>query len=116
MVRGDIFLIRLEPRSGSEQKGHRPGIILSHNNFNRRNKWKSVTIIPLTSSERWLINGPTTVVFEKDESGLNKRCAALAHQITTIDKQKCVGFIGKCSPKKLRLIEQAILNYLDIIR
>ncbi len=112
MVRGDIYLVKLDPRSGSEQRGHRPGIIVSHNSFNKQSKWKSITIIPLTSSERWLKGSPSTVLFDKDESGLNKRCAALTHQITTIDKSKCVGLIGKCSVKKLALLDQAISNYL----
>lgn len=92
----------------------RPGIIVSHNQFNSAPKWKSVTIIPLTSSERWLIPGSSAVIFEAGESGLTKRCAALAHQVTTIDKSKCVGFIGKCTIDKLRQIEKSLLNYLDI--
>jgi len=114
MVKGDIYLIDLEPRSGSEQKGVRPGIIISHNSFSGNLKWKSITIIPITSAERWQITGPTTVLFKQGESGLAKACAALAHQITTIDKSKCSGFIGKCSNHKLEEIEQAIKNYLDI--
>lgn len=114
MVKGDIYLIDLNPCSGSEQKGFRPAIIVSHNSFNKNKRWNSVTIIPLTSAKRWLITGPSTVLFAQNEYGLTKESAALAHQITTIDKSKCAGFIGKCSPEKLEEIEEAILNYLDI--
>lgn len=115
MVKGDIYLIDLNPRSGSEQKEFRPAIIVSHNSFNKSSSWNSVTILPLTSAKRWLIPGPSTVLFKQNESGLSKDSAALAHQITTIDKSKCTGFIGKCSPEKLEQIEKAILNYLDIL-
>ncbi len=114
MVKGDIFLIRLQPRSGSEQQGMRPGIIVSHNSFSNAPNWKSLTIVPLTTSEGWLGKSPSTVLFSKGESGLNKKCAALAHQITTIEKSKCVGYVGACTPGKLKELEQAVKNYLDL--
>ncbi|MGI9056620.1 MAG: type II toxin-antitoxin system PemK/MazF family toxin [Pyrinomonadaceae bacterium] len=34
MKRGDIYLANLAPRSGSEQQGRRPVIIISHNALN----------------------------------------------------------------------------------
>ena len=58
--------------------------------------------------------GPSTVLFAQNESGLTKESAALAHQITTSDKSKCAGFIGKCFTEKPEKIDEAILNYLDI--
>ena len=34
MKRGDLYLAELAPRSGSEQQGRRPVIIVSHDAFN----------------------------------------------------------------------------------
>lgn len=35
MKRGDIFMVDLEPTQGREQRGHRPVVIISPDEFNR---------------------------------------------------------------------------------
>ncbi len=35
MKRGDIYMVDLEPTQGREQRGHRPVVIVSPDNFNR---------------------------------------------------------------------------------
>ena len=115
MVRGDIYFVDLHPRSGSEQSGRRPCIIVSTDAFNEARGWRSITVVPLTSSERWQLPSPTTVLFEDGESGLPKACAALAHQITTIDRDKIVGGkIGSLTPHALAELNQALRNYLNL--
>jgi mRNA interferase MazF len=114
-VRGDIYFVKLVPRSGSEQTGTRPCIVVSTDAFNEASGWQSITIIPLTSSQRWLVPSPTTVIFEEGEANLSKQSAALAHQITTIDRSKFIGGkVGTLSDEKMKELEQAILNYLNI--
>lgn len=115
MVRGDIFFVDLYPRSGSEQSGRRPCIIVSTDSFNEARNWRSITVVPLTSSERWQTTSPTTVLFNVGESGLPKKCAALAHQVTTIDRDKVVGRkIGTLDEQKLKYINAALENYLGL--
>ena len=114
-MRGDIYFVELSPRSGSEQRGRRPCVIVSTDAFNRARGWRSVTVIPLTTSPRWLEESHTTVVLQAGEANLPKRCAALAHQITTIDRTKLDNRkVGSLSAGKLKLVETAILNYLAI--
>ena len=115
MVRGDIYFVDLQPRSGSEQTGRRPCIVVSTNAFNEARGWRSITVVPLTSSERWQAASPTTFLFEAGEFGLPKKCAALAHQITTIDRDKIIGgTIGSLGAEKLPDLDQALGNYLDL--
>ncbi len=115
MVRGEIYFLDLHPRSGSEQSGRRPVIIVSHDSFNSVPGWQSLTIIPLTTSSRWLRPAATTVHFRKGECGLPKDCAALAHQITTVDRGKLTPPpLGRLSGPKLRQVDEAIRNYLDL--
>ena len=115
MVRGDVFFVDLAPRSGAEQRGRRPAIIVSTNAFNEARGWHSITIVPLTTAERWLDPSPTTVVLEVGEANLPKRCAALTHQLTTIDKAKLGGGrIGQLSPPRLDELNQALRNYLEL--
>jgi len=115
MVRGDVYFVDLAPRSGAEQRGRRPAIIVSTDAFNEARGWRSITIVPLTTAERWWEPSPSTVVLEIGEANLPKRCAALAHQVTTIDKAKFVGGrIGQLSSGKLAELGQALRNYLAL--
>lgn len=114
MVRGEVYMVRLEPRSGSEQGGMRR-ILVSHDSFNQVDTWRSVTVVPLTSSARWTKTSPTTVVFEAGEAGLTKDCAALAHQVTTVDRSKLVlPPLGRLSQERVAEVGQALRNYLDL--
>ncbi len=113
MVRGEIYFMDLEPRSGSEQRGRRPGVIVSHDAFTANPRWRTLTLVPLTTSPRWVDASPTTVVFDAGEGGLPKRCAALAHQVTTLDKDKIRGpALGKLPAARMRQVETALRNYL----
>jgi len=41
MKRGDVYWADLAPRSGSEQQGRRPVIVISHDAFNQTQGWRS---------------------------------------------------------------------------
>lgn len=113
MRRGEIYFIQLAPRSGSEQRGFRPGIVVSRDAFSDDPRWRSITVVPLTSSQRWMRPSLTTVRFGEGECNLPKACAALAHQVTTVDKAKLVAPpIGRLSPGRLAEIEAALRAYL----
>ncbi len=86
MRRGEVRWGRLEPRSGSEQKGHRPVVIVSHDGFNKAEAWRSVIVVPLSTSQRR--HGPTVVALSAAKSGLPRDSFALCHQITTLDRTK----------------------------
>ncbi len=113
MVKGEIYFMDLAPRSGSEQTGRRPGIIVSNNAFSDNPRWRSVTVVPLTSAQRWQVASPTTVLFVKGECGLPKACSALAHQVTTLDKGKILApAMGRLTASRMTDLENALRNYL----
>ena len=115
MVRGEIYFVDLAPRSGSEQAGRRPGIIVSHDAFSANARWRSVTIVPLTTAPRWQRIPPTTVLFREGECNLPRACAALAHQITTLDKSKLIEpLVGRLPDAKLGELDHALRNYLRL--
>ena len=61
MKRGEIYLANLTPRSGSEQQGRRPVIVMSHDAFNQVPSWQSVIVVPVSTSGRQAARGPTAV-------------------------------------------------------
>ena len=114
-MRGDIYYVRLVPRSGAEHTGTRPCIVVSTDAFNLAKGWRSISVIPLTTSDRWMRPSPTTVVLGPGESGLSKGSAALAHQVTTIDRSQLLGpSIGTLTQERMAEVEHALRNYLSV--
>ena len=114
MKRGDIYWVDLAPRSGSEQKGIRPVIILSHNAFNQTPRWQSVIVVPISTSTLQAKRSPTIVILPKETFGLTKESFAICHQITTIDRTKLRQYIGTLTQDYIRQVEQSIKNAIDL--
>jgi mRNA-degrading endonuclease toxin of MazEF toxin-antitoxin module len=70
-------------------------------------------VVPLTTAERWQRASPTTVSFQAGQCNLPRACAALAHQVTTLDKNKIVSpAVGRLTPDKIAELATALRNYL----
>jgi mRNA interferase MazF len=106
--RGEIYWADLEPRSGSEQRGRRPVIILSHDGFNEIPTWRSIIVIPCTTSEARRRRGPTMVFLPSGTGGLKEDCAAICHQITTLDRAKLTQRIGLLPEATIRSVKAGI--------
>jgi mRNA interferase MazF len=116
MKRGDIYWATLAPRSGSEQTGRRPVVILSHDAFNQTTSWRSIVVIPLSTSPSQAKRGPTVVFLSAVTAGLSSDCHAICHQITTLDRAKLMERIGALPADILAAVEKALLAAVDIRR
>ena len=108
MKRGDIYIAELKPRSGSEQQGKRPVIIVSHNGFNETPTWKSIIVVPVSTSVKQSDRGPTAIFLQKNSAGLLKDSIALCHQVTTLDRAKLSQYLGSLSLDQISEIEQGL--------
>lgn len=108
MKRGDVYIANINPRSGSEQIGIRPVIIISHDGFNLTQNWKSIIIVPISTSQKQSLRTPTTVSLSSGSGGLEKDSIALCHQITTLDKSKLQKKLGTLSENEIKEVEQSI--------
>ena len=113
MKRGEVYWADLIPRSGSEQAGRRPVIIVSHDGFNLTRGWQSVNLIPITTSPSQA-DQETTVEIPSGLAGLRQTSFALCHQVTTLDKGKVASRIGAVPPEILKKIAAAIIVALDL--
>jgi mRNA interferase MazF len=86
MKRDDVYWADLVPRSGSEQKGRRPVIVISHDGFNQTQGWRSIIVVPLSTSVAQAGRGPSAVLLSPGPAGLSKDSIALCHQVTTLDR------------------------------
>lgn len=116
MKRGEVWWADLAPRSGSEQSGRRPVIILSHNAFNETAGWRSIIVIPLSTSPAQARRGPSVVALPTGTAGLQQESCAICHQVTTLDRAKLAACLGTLPVGILRQVEQALLAAVDIRR
>ncbi len=114
MRRGDIWWALLHPRSGSEQSGRRPVIVISHDSFNQASNWNSVIVVPCSTSTQQARRVATVVPLDRGIAGLPQDCVAVCHQVTTLDRSKLQERIGSLPEFELRLIERAVLSAIDI--
>lgn len=114
MRRGDVFLARLHPRSGAEIQGERPVLIVSHDGFNRVETWRSMLVVPLTTSVSQGRRGPTAVPIPDGAGGLRGAGIAVCHQLTTLDRTKLTRRLGSLSPEVMTAVEAGMKAALDL--
>ncbi len=116
MRRGEVFWAILEPRSGSEQKGRRPVVVLSHDGFNEVPSWRSIIVVPISTSKRQERRSPTIVFLESGTAGLSADSVVLCHQITTLDRGKLENRLGALPASVLQKVEEGVMRAIDISR
>jgi mRNA interferase MazF len=114
MRRGEVYWADLVPRSGSEQQGRRPVVVISHDAFNQTASWRSIIVIPLSTSVGQAGRGPSAVSLPKGTAGLGKESVALCHQVTTLDRSKLTQRIGELNPTALRQVEDGLKAAMDL--
>ena len=114
MKRGEVYWADLVPRSGSEQTGRRPVILVSHDGFNQTPAWKSIIVIPISTSISQGRRGPTVVELPGGSAGFPKAGFAVCHQVTTLDRSKLIKKAGALSSELLREVERALKAAMDL--
>lgn len=114
MKRGEVWWADLAPRSGSEQRGRRPVVVVSHNSFNHTSNWRSVIVVPLSTSVRQAGRGPTAVAISRGSAGLARESVALCHQVTTLDRAKLTSVVGTLPAPSLQEIATGLRAAMDL--
>jgi len=114
MRRGEVYWADLVPRSGSEQSGRRPVILVSSDGFNQAPGWRSVIVVPVSTSAAQGKRGPTVVPIPADAAGLAKASLAVCHQITTLDRAKLTKRMGILSSGILGQVDEGVRAALDL--
>jgi mRNA interferase MazF len=110
-LRWSVYEANLDPVTGTEQKGIRPVIVVSNEEFNQA--MPNISVLPLTSTQRHLY--PSEVFLPAGTAGQPLDSIVMAHQIRTISKQRTGKLLGHLSDIKYRNeINKAIKEHLDI--
>jgi mRNA interferase MazF len=108
MKRGDVWWATIAPRSGCEQTGRRPVIVISRDAFNQAPGWRSVIIVPLSTSAAQARRGPSAIMLPAGVGGLPQESIALCHQVTTLDRSKLDALLGSLGAAQLHQVEEGL--------
>lgn len=114
MRRGEVYWAELKPRSGSEQRGTRPVIVVSHDGFNEVPTWRSVIVVPCSTSASQARRGPTAVPLAGGTAGLPGDSVALCHQVTTLDRSNLTKRLGALPGADLEAVGAGLRAALDL--
>ncbi len=106
-----VFEANLDPVAVAEQKGMRPVLIVSNEEFNQA--MPNVTVLPLTSTQRRLY--PSEVFLPERKAGQPLKSIAMVHQIRTTPKRRLGRLLGYLDDAQLQhKIHRAIKEHLDM--
>ena len=101
--RGDIYFVRLDNRTGSEQSGTRPAVILQNDVGNSCSP--TLIVATLTSKTEKKAMQPTHCLVVPE--GLEPSIVQ-AEQIFTIDKSRVQNFAGHLTPEEMSRVDDAV--------
>ena len=112
MRRGEVWLVCLDPISGSEQGKTRPCVVVQRDAANRSSP--TSIVVPVADAG----NRPSdllNVLLAMDEGALRKRSRALCNQVRAVDRRRFRGNrLGTVSPATMSLIENGLRLILDL--
>ena len=114
MKRGEVYWADLVPRSGSEQTGRRPVILVSHDGFNQTPGWRSIIVIPISTSSSRGKRGPTVIQLPGGTGGLARTSYAVCHHVTTLDRAKLTKRLGALPSESLSEVEEGLKAAMDL--
>ncbi len=113
LLRGDIYLVNLDPIVGKEIGKARPAVIIQNN---IGNKFSPVTIIAPVSSVKEITKPlPIMIFLSKGEGGLDEESYVDCCQIRTIDKDlRLIKKFGALEKDKMLEIDKALKISLSL--
>lgn len=101
--RGDIYFVRLDSSTGSEQNGTRPAVILQNDVGNTHSP--TLIVATLTSKTEKKAAQPTHCLVEPEKL---EPSIVQAEQIFTIDKSRVKRFVGHLTPEEMGRVDDAV--------
>jgi len=109
-LRGEIWLVDLNPARGGEQAGRRPGLVISVDLFNQGPAGLAV-VIPITTREKGIT---FHVEIKVPEGGLTKRIFIKCEDIRSISKERLDQRLGRVSRNTMAAVEDRLRILLDL--
>lgn len=115
MLRGEIWLVDLEPVLGSESSKRRPAVLVSNDRANataERLGRGVVTVVPLTSNTTRVY--PFQAALPAAETGLPRDSKAQAEQVRSVAVQRLGGVVGRVPGPLMVVLDDALCLHLEL--
>jgi mRNA interferase MazF len=89
-------------------------IVVSHEAFNEVPNWRSVIVVPVSTSSSQAARGPTVIRLPAGAGGLERDSVALCHQVTTLDRARLSARIGVLDPELLSQVGEGLRIAQDL--
>jgi len=108
MKQGEIWMVDLNPAIGSEQKGHRPVVLISGNAMN--DNFGVVIACPLSSSLKGYAG--CVEIRSLPENGLENDSEIITFQVRCLSKNRLVRKLGVITGGQLELVKMGLNEIL----
>jgi len=115
MIRGEIYLINLDPVVGPEANKRRPAVIVSNDGANvtaARLGRGVITVVPVTSNVDRIY--PFQVKLTAESTGLRTDCKAQAEQVRSVAVQRIGPRVGRVPAEGMNLLDEALRLHLAL--
>ena len=108
LKQGDIIKVSFDPRTGHEQAGFRPALVISNNEFNKRTKL--AIVCPITNTDnKFPLHVPL-------DNRTTTKGVILCEHMRTLDLQSCKNiFVERVPDDILKLVTDIVTAEIEII-
>jgi len=89
-------------------------VVVSNDGFNEIPAWKSIIVVPISTSASQSRRGPSVIEIPAGAGGLSKTSFAICHQVTTLDRMKLTKRIGTLADWIVRDVERGLKAAMDL--
>lgn len=109
-LRGEVWLIDLDPTRGREQAGKRPALVISTNGFNK-SPADLVVVVPITSKDKAI---PWHVPLQPPEGGTKTKSFIMCEAVRSVSHDRMVQRWGAVSATTLDEVEDRLRILFDL--
>lgn len=109
-LRGEIWMLNLNPTRGREQRGRRPALVVSTNPFNK-GPADLVVVLPITGTHKGI---PLHVRIDAPEGGVKKTSYVKCEDIRSVSKERFGKRWGVVSNETMREVEDRVRILLEL--
>ena len=110
LLRGEVWLVNLDPTRGREQAGKRPALVISTNGFNK-SPADLVVVVPVTSKDKSI---PWHVPIQPPEGGTKTKSFIMCEAVRSVSKDRMVERWGTVSTAILNEVEDRLRILFDL--
>lgn len=113
-LKGQVWLVNLDPVEGHEQAKTRPCVVLSNDQMN--SKLGLSIVVPFSRTGWFTKSGklsPTMVEVSPPEGGLAKPSYTMAHQVRTVSHNRFAKQLGTLKPSTLLMIVRSVQEIIE---